>query len=137
MADTLYDKFKEKLMAKEIDMINDTIKLSLVKNTYNFTATDEFLDDVGTGNLAGGSAAAQTIAGTKTITNGVFDSTDVIETFTSINDGTVNALLVWKDTGDTATSPVIAYIDSPVELPFATNGGDVNFNLHTSGYFKL
>lgn len=137
MADALFDKYKEKLMSKEIDMINDTIKLSLVKNTYTFTSTDEFLDDVGDGNLAGGAAGAQTIAGTKTVTNGVFDSTDVIETFSSVNDGTVNALLVWKDTGNPATSPVIAYIDSPVELPFATNGGDVNFNLHTSGYFKL
>jgi len=137
MADALFDKYKEKLMAAGIDMINDTIKLSLVKDTYTFTATDEFLDDVGTGNLAGGAAAAQTIAGTKTITNGVFDSSDVIETFTAINDGTVDALLVWKDTGNTATSPVIAYIDSPSELPFATNGGDVNFNLNVSGYFKL
>lgn len=137
MADALFDKYKEKLMGATIDMINDTIKLSLVKNTYTFTSTDEFLDDVGDSNLAGGAAGAQTIAGTKTVTNGVFDSTDVIETFSSINDGTVNALLVWKDTGNPATSPVIAYIDSPVELPFATNGGDVNFNLHTSGYFKL
>lgn len=46
------------------------------------------------------------------MTNGVFDAAD--STFTSVavsGSKTVQALVVYKDTGSAATSPLIAYID--------------------------
>ena len=47
MANTLYTKAKEKILSGEIDFVTDTIKVSLVKNTYpqNLT-TDEFYTDI-------------------------------------------------------------------------------------------
>ena len=34
-------------------------------------------------------------------------------------------MLIYKDTGDNATSPLIALIDSATGLPITPNGGDI------------
>ena len=54
---------------------------------------------------------------------GVADAADT--TFTSVSGDTVEAIVLYKDTGDAATSPLIAYIDTATGLPLTPNGGDV------------
>lgn len=138
MADSLYPKFKEKLMSKEIDMVLDTIKVVLVKSTYQFNDTHEFASDVGDSNVAGTFSAASTISGTKTVTNGIFNSSEDTEVFAGINDGTINAYLIYKDTGSLATSPLIGYFDSPSQFPFTVSGTtNINLNKNALGYFVL
>ena len=49
------------------------------------------------------------------------------------------ALLIYKDTGTEATSPLIAYIDTATGLPVTPNGGNitVTWDNGTNKIFKL
>jgi hypothetical protein len=120
MSNALYAKFKQKLLAGDIDLEVDTIKVALIKNDYaqNLT-TDEFHAI-----LAASIIGTPQTLGSKTVTNGVFDAADV--TFTAVAAGsTLEAVVLYKDTGVSATSPLIAYIDTITGFPLATNGGDI------------
>jgi hypothetical protein len=74
--------------------------------------------------------------GSKTFTNGVFDAADV--TFTAVTGASIEALIIWIDTGSNATSPLVAYIDTSVTgLPVTPNGGDISITWNVSGIFSL
>ena len=120
MANVFYAKGKEKILSADIDWVTDTIKVMLVKNTYpQNLSTDEFLDDVEAYRLN----TDQTLSG-KSITNGVFDAAD--PTWTAVTAGdTSEGVVIYKDTGSAATSPLLIYIDSITGFPLATNGGDI------------
>ena len=96
-------------------------------------ATHEYLSDVPAGARVG---AAQTLA-SKTSTSGVADAGDV--TFNTVSGASVEALIIYKDTGVEATSPLIAYIDTATGLPITPNGGNINvvWDNGTSKIFKL
>jgi len=82
------------------------------------------LDDV-TGGGGGTIAATSSALSSKTSTGGVADATDI--TFTAVAAGPSCAhLVIYKDTGSAATSPLIAVIDSATNLPVTPNGGDIN-----------
>ena len=120
MANVFFTKGKEKILSADIDWVTDTIKVMLVKNTYpQNLSTDEFLDDVEAYRLN----TDQTLSG-KSITNGIFDAGDA--TWTAVTAGdTSEGVVIYKDTGSAATSPVLIYIDSITGFPLATNGGDI------------
>ena len=120
MANALYAKGKQKLLAADIDLEVDTIKVALVKNDYaqNLT-TDEFYTAISASVIG----TPQTL-GTKTVTNGVFDAADA--TFTAVAAGsTLEGVVIYKDTGVAGTSALLAYIDTITGFPLATNGGDI------------
>ena len=54
---------------------------------------------------------------------GVADAADIL--FTAVTGATVEALVIYRDTGTPGTSRLIAYIDSATGLPFAPSGADV------------
>lgn len=132
MANALYPKWKESLLQLTADNgLNGTVKVALVDTgTYTYSAAHQFLSS-----LSGVVGTAQTL-GTKTYTNGVFDAADV--TFTAVTGATVEALVIYIDTGSSATSPLVAYIDTGVTgLPVTPNGGDINTAWNASGIFAL
>ena len=120
MANALYGKGKEKLLAGSINFGSDTIKAALVSSAYSPSlSTDEFLTAISADVLN----TAQTLA-SKTTTLGVVDAADV--TFTAVSSGaTAKAVVPYKDTGVASTSPLLAYIDTITGFPLATNGGDI------------
>ena len=120
MANALYVKGKEKILSGAIDFITDTIKVMLVKNTYpQNLSTDEFISTVSPYRLN----TDQTLA-SKSVTGGMFDAGDA--TFTTVTAGdTSEGLVIYKDTGVEATSPLLLYIDTITGFPLATNGGDI------------
>jgi len=121
MANTLYDKARERFLRGQINWDTDTVKVNLVdKNVYtpNFT-THEYLSDVSGSAII---AAGVTLTG-KASTAGAADANDV--TFTAVSGAESEALIIYKDTGDPATSPLIALIDSATGLPITPNGGDI------------
>ena len=132
MANALYPKAKEKFLDALIDMPTDTIKIALIDTgVYTYSSTDEFF-----------SAASSAVIGTpatlasKTITNGVFDAADV--TFTSVSGSSVEALIIYKDTGSAATSPLIMYLDVAASgLPVTPNGNNIDVQFNASGIFAL
>ena len=77
----------------------------------------------------------QTI-GSKTFTLGVFDGADV--TFTAVTGSQAVSLVLYIDTGSTATSPLVAFINASVtNLPVTPNGGDITITWNASGIFAL
>jgi len=42
--------------------------------------------------------------------------------------------VIWKDTGNPATSPLLLYIDTIGGFPLATNGGDITVAWNDGAY---
>lgn len=121
MANALYGKAKEAFITGSIDLSSDDIKCVLV-DTASYTvdiAAHDFLADIPAGERV---ATSANLAG-KTVALGVFDANDI--TFTAVTGDVSEALVIYKDTGSDATSPLIAYIDTATNLPVTPNGGDV------------
>lgn len=133
MANAIYPKYKEALLdgAANIDVNDGTVKVALVDTgTYTYSSAHDFLDD-----LSGVVGTAQTINNT-TVTNGVFDGDDV--TFTAVSGSSVEALVIYIDTGTPSTSRLVAYIDSgQTGLPVTPNGGNISISWNASGIFSL
>lgn len=135
MANALYDKGREGFLDGSIDWDTDTIKAILI-DTADYTvnlATDDNLDDIpGAARVATSGALAS-----KTVTAGVADAADV--TFSAVTGDTVEAIVLYKDTGVESTSRLIAYIDSATGLPVTPNGGDitVQWDSGANKIFKL
>lgn len=133
MANAIYPKYKEALINGSANTsLAGTVKVALVDTgTYTYSAAHEFLTS-----LTGVVGTAQTIGATKTYTNGVFDGGDV--TFTAVSGATVEALVLYIDTGTAGTSRLVAYIDTGVTgLPVTPNGGDITITWNASGIFAL
>lgn len=129
MANRLYPLGAQKMLSGQINFDADPIKAVLVSDGYTFSAAHEFLSDVGA--LVG---SPQTLTG-KTTTGGVFDAEDLA--FGAIPPGsTAKALVLFLDTGNPSTSPVIVHDDEITGFPFATNGGDVNIPW-SNGPYKI
>lgn len=129
MANALYAKGKEKILSASINFVSDTIKVALVKNTYpQNLATDEFHSDINAYVVG----TPQTL-GTKSVTGGVFDAGDA--TYTAVTAGdTLEGVVIYKDTGVSGTSPLLAYIDTITGFPLATNGGDITIQWDNGAY---
>ena len=129
MANALYGLGKEKILSGAIDLTTNTIKVRLVKNTYaQNLSTDEFISSVT--KVTG--TTDQTLTG-KSVTLGVFDADDV--TFTAVPAGeTSEGVVIYKDTGVEATSPVLAYIDTITGFPLATSGGNITVQWDNGAY---
>lgn len=127
MANALYAKGKEKMLAASINFGTDTIVAALVSSTYaQNLATDEFL------NIATTLGTAQTLSG-KTTSTGVFSANDV--TFPAVAAGsTAKGVILYKDTGVASTSPLIAFIDTITGFPLTTNGGDITIQWDRGAY---
>lgn len=120
MSNALYGKGRDKFLNGDIDFAADTIKAVLVDTAGYSVAidTDEFLDAI-----PGGNRISTATLASKSSALGVADAADTA--FTSVTGATVEAIVLYKDTGDAATSPLIAYIDTATGLPLTPNGGDV------------
>lgn len=119
MANKFYPKGAEKVLRAQINFETDTIKVGIVSSGYTFSASHEFLSAVG--DLVG---TPQVLAG-KMVAGGVFDADDAA--FGALAAGSTGAALVlFKDTGNASTSPLLCFLDEVTGFPFATNGGEVS-----------
>lgn len=119
MANTLYDLGREAFLNADIDWTADNIKCSLIDTgTYTFSQAHQFYSSI-TGVVGTTSANFSS----KTSTSGVADAGDI--TFTAVSGATIEAIVIYKDTGVAGTSPLIAYIDTATGLPCTPNGGNI------------
>ena len=134
MANALYPKWKEQLLqfTANNNLSAGTVKVALVDTgVYTYNSADQFYTSVSSAVVG----TPQTI-GSKTFTNGVFDGGNV--TFTAVTGASVEALVLYVDTGTAGTSPLVAYIDTSVTgLPVTPNGGDISITWNASGIFAL
>jgi hypothetical protein len=141
MANSLYDKARERFLTAALHWGTDTIKCSLLDTgAYTVsTSSHEYLSDVSAAAFiapSNGTQAGNTLT-SKGTSGGAADAADV--TFSSVSGTSIEAILLWKDTGSAATSPLIAYIDTATGLPITPNGGDiiVTWDNGTNKIFKL
>lgn len=121
MANTLYDKARQRFLEAQINWMTDTVKAILVDTgAYTpQTAIHEYLADIP---LSARIAGPVTLTA-KATTGGAADAADT--TFTSVSGPSIEAIVIYVDSGTEATSPLIAYIDTATGLPITPNGGDI------------
>lgn len=135
MASALYPLGKEAILNGDIDIDTDTIKVAAVDLTtdYTYSAAHEFKTSV---TSYTGSTDATLASVTKT--SGTVDAADNSPAYSSLAQSstkTIGALVVYKDTGDAATSPLIAFIE--LSSAVTPNGGDINIQWNASGIFAI
>jgi hypothetical protein len=135
VANSLYDLARQSFLSQNpaLDWDTDTIKVMLVKNAQAFSNAHQFVSDLTGGNIVQRSAALSS----KTVTAGVADAADL--TLSAVPSGSTCVIVVYKDTGSDATSPLIAWLDTGTLLPVVTNGGDITiqWDSGTNRIFKL
>lgn len=131
MANAIYPLAKQEMLKGNLNMSSGTVKVALVDTgTYTYSAAHQYLSS-----LTGVVGTPQTL-GTKTFTAGLFTAAGV--TFPAVTGASVEALVIYIDTGTPGTSQLIAYIDSGVtNLPVQPNGGDITVAWSGSGIFQL
>lgn len=134
---TLYLKGIEQMALGNINWETDTIKLKYMTTTYTPSSTTEsFLADVSASEASG--APTETLAGKDvridTVNNRVeFDADDVTETGITC---TTNKFIIYKDTGSSATSPLIACVDI-TEGTLSPIGGTLAVTFNAEGIFSI
>ena len=135
MANTLYDFARQRFLEAQINWMTDTVKVILVDTgAYTpQTAVHQYLSDIPTSARIAGPV---TMAG-KATTGGAADANDV--TFSAVTGASIEAIIIYVDSGTEATSPLIAYIDTATGLPITPNGGDiiVTWDNGTNKIFKV
>lgn len=132
MASVLYAKGKAHLLglSTKVDLVADDIKVALIDTgTETFGSSDEFLSDI----TSGGVVATSGNLSSKTVTSGTFDAADI--TITAVTGSTVEAVILYKDTGTDSTSPLIAWFD--LASAFTPNGSDATVTFNASGLFAI
>lgn len=116
MASGIYNQFKAEVMKKTLDLVNDTVKVSLMTTSHAFDADNDGWSSVSANELstAGGYTAGGATLGSKTVTaddtndKGVFDAADTAWTTATF---TAYHAVIWDDTPTSPADPLIASID--------------------------
>lgn len=137
MANRLYAIYKQTLLGAGVNLTTGTVKAQLVDTgAYTFSDTHQFLSSI----AAGARIGAPVTLTSKTVASGVFDAADSVFVSIAAGSGTgdqVEALVIYRDTGDATTSDLIAFIDAATGLPFAPDGGNRNVTWPAGGIFAL
>ena len=136
MSNALYDKGRQRFLEGLFNWKTDTLKVIMVDTavyTPNLSA-HEFLADVGPTSRI--TLTPVTLTG-KDTAGGAASAANV--TFSSVSGPSIEAIIIYKDTGTEQTSPLIAYIDTATGLPITPNGGDIIITWDTgpNKIFKL
>ena len=134
MANAIYPLWKAQLLqfTTNNNLSAGTVKVALIDTgTYTYSAAHQFFSSASTASIG----TPQTLT-TKTFTNGIFDADNA--TFTAVTGASVEALIVYIDTGATGTSPLVAFLDTSVTgLPVTPNGGNISITWDATGIFAL
>lgn len=137
MANALYPKFKGQLGLGTIDLSDPYLVVRAIAvdtADYVYDAAHEFLSDV---------PAAARVALTEALENvdwdpdtARFDSDD--PTFSAVSGDTIEALILFIDTGVEATSRLIMFQDTDITgAPATPTGGDIAVFVDANGWFTL
>lgn len=122
MANELYNRAREGFLVGDISWRDSTINAVLVKSSYVFNINDRFYTAIETHHE---NCIPEEITG-KSWVNGIADGNDII--YSGIASGNdYNAIVIYQDTGNVATSRLIAYIDQAgLTLPVSATGADIS-----------
>jgi len=114
MASGVYNTFKSEIMKKNIDLVNDTVKVALYTSSASFVAENDSYaatnEVSGAGYTAGGAAlASKAVTVDDTDDEGVFDAADTTWSTSTI---TARYAIIYDDTVTTPNADqLIACID--------------------------
>lgn len=125
MANALYDNARELFLTAGLNWTAGTIKACLVDTgTYTVNLSGHnYLGDGVSAAIVGGANGRSSNLASRTATDGAADAADV--TFSTISGVSIEAIVLYRDSGVDATSELIAYIDTATGLPITPNGGDI------------
>ena len=133
----LYDAYRNSaLVGNQVAWLTDTVKWVLV-DAADYTlslSAHTFLSDI----PAAARVATSPALANKTAVAGVADADDVV--IAAATGDQAEALVLFVDTGNAATSRLILYTDEGTGLPVQPNGGDITIaHDNTAGVriFKL
>lgn len=133
---TLYNKAREKIFTGQVKPVTDLVKVALVSADYTFNGgTHEFLSDI-----PAPAVLATAVITDKTIAlGGYFRAGNTLVTGGVPSGEVVTQLVVYTDTGNPATSPLLARCGTAsVGLPFTGTGNDMAIVWHsTEGVFRF
>jgi hypothetical protein len=137
MANALFAKGKQNLLKGVFGDLTDVdvLKAVLIDHETDtpVLATDEFLAAI----AIGARVATSSFLTGVTIVDGVLKSANI--TFSAVSGATVESLVIYKDTGDPATSPLLYFEDtlSLGSFPITPNGGNILITPNAAGIFTL
>lgn len=134
MANAVYDTWKALIGAHGIGNSQTApagaLSVNLVTSGYTFNQAHDFENDLGA------NVVATSTIGNPAWTGRVLDGDDVV--FSSLTGSAVAAAVLFMDTGDPATSRLIAYLDTGITgLPFTPSGADATLAWDAAGIFSL
>lgn len=139
MSNVIYTNFRNAALGGgslgPIDMDSDTIKVILGDSAdYTFSAAHTNLSQLASAaRVSTATLSGKTVG---TVGTGVFDSDD--PTFTSVTGDQSEFIVLYKDTGTEATSPLIAYYDTFTSgMPITPNGGNCVLTVSSAGWFSF
>lgn len=123
MANAIYALARQSFLGGSpgINWLTDNIIALLVTSGYTPNlATDQYISIIGGGNIVARSGNLSA----KTAINGTANAANV--TWPAVSGPTATyVVLAKKDVGGDATSPLILFIDTAINLPNTPNGGDI------------
>lgn len=124
MSNTRYPLGLKAVADADVDLLVDTISVQGYSGAAVYNAAHDFLDDI-----AGSKAGSPVTLAGKATTGGLLTFTSPLAfTFPAV---TVVALVLYKNTGNDATSQLLAWIDQRLDgtaLSIVGNGTVVNLN---------
>ena len=133
MSNQVYPLGLEELLSGAVDVTTHTIKAALVTSTYVYSASHDFYNDI-----SGVVGTDQTL-GTKTVTSGQFGAAN--STWTAVTAGsTVRGIVIYRDTGVSSTSRLLAFIDTRGDggdIKINTDGGDITITWASGKVFRI
>lgn len=118
MASAIYPKAKESMLQGALNMSSGTVKVAMVTSAYTYSSAHQYYSSVS------GVVGTPGTLTTKTFINGAFSADNL--TFTNVASGsTVNACVIYLDSGVAGTSQLIAYIDG---FSIITNNGNITLD---------
>ena len=134
---------KKLLLSGGINFTADTIKLSLLDSGYDSQnwSSHTYFSAVSSHEIAASGnyvAGGMTLAGKSAVADatnqeGVFDAADI--TINNLTANNVQYLLLYKDTGDPATAPLIGYLD--LESPVSYVGKNLKVAWNALGIIRV
>jgi len=140
MANVIYNSGRKDILAGNIDLLTDTIKVMLVTSSYTPNIdTDTKRSDVtnevtGTGYTAGGVAlASKAVTQNNTTNRGEFDCADIV-----INDAEITArgAVIYKSRGGLSSADeLVGYLDFGSDI--TSMGGDFKITINVLGLLNI
>lgn len=139
MSSFIYNHGKVALLDGSVDLDDDAVKVALVTASYTpDKANHRLFEDVtneviGTGYTAGG----KPLANVQLIQDDAYDRVivDADDTTWPVASFTTRAAIIYKDTGEASSSPLIAYLD--FENDRSASGEDFTLEWGVNGVFYL